>query len=287
MLEGRQLVSITAGPALEPVLLSLGRQPDCRTETGRGSFSKNWAEGPNDFRIHRLAGTACENLDLAPTSENFHFVQPLPGGRWLLVRSRADGEADYNAHVHGADGSLVASFYAGDGIADVQATDQGHCWISYFDEGVFGDLPLGGNGLVCLAQNGRPVFRFGDLADPVVRSMADCYALNVCSGKEVWLCYYTDFPMVQLIEGTIAGWWPMSVHGSHAFAVHDGRVLVVGGYDHRDSLFVGELGSSSFQELTPVDEATGPLGQFRAFGRHHLLFLATEEALRVVDLRSL
>jgi hypothetical protein len=308
VLQGRHLLNITVGPDLCPVLLSLDRQPEYRIETDHGSFSRARATSPNHFRIHHLVGHSRESLDLAPTSENYHFVQPLPGGRWLLVRSRAEGEADCNAHVHGPDGGRIASFHAGDGIEDVQVTDQGHAWVSYFDEGVFGDTSLGRNGLVSLDAGGTPVFRFGDLiglATPVIHpsglagthfgdlagsvlgSMADCYALNVCSGKEVWLCYYTDFPMVQLIEGTISGWWSMPVHGSHGFAVCGGRALLGGGYDRADSLFLGNLGASNFQELTPVSEAGQPLKRFRAFGRRHRLFLATDTALHAVDLPSL
>jgi hypothetical protein len=226
----------------------------------------------------------------------------------LLVRSRADAEADHNAHVYGPDGSPLGSFHAGDGIADVQVTEQGHAWISYFDEGVFGFTSLGRNGLVSLGPTGKAVFRFGeliglatpvvqpsgaawtrfgDLAGPVLGSMADCYALNVCSGKEVWLCYYTDFPLVQLIEGTIAGWWPMSIHGSHGFAVAGGRVLLGGSYDKKESLFLGDLDTLHFRELTLVGKAKEPLRCFRAFGRRHLLYLATKTALHAVDLRSL
>ena len=94
-------------------------------------------------------------------------------------------------------------------------------------------------------------------------------------------------PLVQLLEGTIAGWWPMPVTGSHAFAVAGGRVLLAGSYDRRDSLFLGNLDSLSFQEMTPVSEAGEPLKRFRAFGRRHLLYVATDAALHVVDLRSL
>jgi hypothetical protein len=271
VLGGRHLVNLTVGPYLGPVLLSVGRKGAARRA----------------FRVHYLVDRTWQALDLAATAEDYQFVQPLPGGRWLLIRSRACDEQDNNARVFGPDGSVVASFHAGDGIEHVQATEQGHIWIGYFDEGVFGDSTLGRNGLVCLDQDGRPVFRFGDLDDPVVGGMADCYALNVCSGKEVWTCYYTDFPLVQLLEGTLGGWWSIPVDGARGFAVVDGRVLLGGGYDSKDSLFLGDLGSSRFQEITPTDEAGKPLKRFWVFGRRHLLYLASETALHVLDLRSL
>jgi hypothetical protein len=287
VLAGRHLIHVTVGPAREPVLLSLEQPPDYRVETSHGSFSRDRAASPNRFRIHHLLDNSWYSVDLAPTTENYHFVQPLPKGRWLLVRARAAGDGDRNACAHEPDGSLAFSFHAGDGIADVQVTDQGHAWISYFDEGIFSNVALGNAGLVSLDPLGRPVFRFADLADPVVQCMADCYALNVCSGKEVWLYYYTHFPLVGLLEGTIAGCWFIPVTGSHGFAVDGGRVLLGGSYDRRDSLFLGELATLKFRRITPTDEAGNPFQRFRAFGRGRLLFLATESALHVVDLRLL
>jgi hypothetical protein len=287
VLRGRHLIHVTVGPTLDPVLLSLEKRPDYRIQRGSASFSKDRADRSNQFRIHRLVGPAWQTVALAPTNENYHFVQPLPNARWLLVRSRANGEQDHNARVYEPDGKAASSFHAGDGIADVQATEQGHIWVSFFDEGVFGGSPLGGHGLVSLDNNGRPVFRLGDLADPVRESMADCYALNVCSGKEVWLYYYTDFPLVQLLEGTVADWWPTRVYGSHGFAVADGWGLFGGSFDRQDSLFLGELAMLHFREITPTEEGGKPLKGFRPFGRRHLLYLATDSALHVVDLRSL
>ncbi len=287
VLAGRHWITVTVGPTQDPLVLSLEQQPDYRIETASASFSKDRADRPNHFRIHHLVGQSWQNLDLAPTTENYHFAQPLPNGRWLLVRSRANGARDHNARVFNPDGSPISSFHAGEGIADVQATELGHSWVSYFDEGVFSGSDLSRHGLMSLDPSGRPVFRFADLADPVVQSMADCYALNVCSGKEVWLCYYTDFPLVQLIEGTLAGWWPMPVSGSKGFVVHGGRVLMAGGYDRRESLFLGGLDTFAFREIVPTDERGNPIKRFAPFGRGHMLYLATEAGLYVVDMRLL
>jgi hypothetical protein len=110
--------------------------------------------------------------------------------------------------------------------------------------------------------------------------------LNVCSDRETWLYYYTDFPVVRLVDGKLAGSWAMPVRGSQGFAVDGERVLLGGSYDKKDSLFLGALETPEFQERTPVGEGGEPLKQFRAFGRRHGLYLTTEEALYVVDLRS-
>src|SRR5262249_48614233 len=149
ILGSRHLINVTVSPSLDLVLLSLGQPPDYRAETEHFSFPKRRAGRPNHFRIHYRAGDDWVGIDLPATDENYHAVQPLPQGRWLLVRGRAAGKRDDNAHVHAPDGTWLRSFHAGDGIADVQATERGSVWVSYFDEGVFGDTALGQSGLAC------------------------------------------------------------------------------------------------------------------------------------------
>ncbi len=281
------LVKVTVGPSLEPVLLSLDGKPDYALGTGVGRYPTKPAGGHYRFRIHYRSGDDWLSTDLPPTHEPYYFVQPLPDGQWLLVRGRAADEHDANAHVHSAEGRLLRSFHAGDAIEDVQTTERGQVWVSYFDEGVFGHTPLGTSGLACLDRRGKPLFRFTDLGpDPLVQKMADCYALNVCSDDETWLYYYTDFPLVRLVNRRIAGSWRMPIAGSRGFAVDGKRVLLGGSYKDA-SLFLGDLGSRRFAALTPVREDGKVLKSFRPFGRRHHLYLATADSLHVVDLRGL
>ena len=79
----------------------------------------------------------------------------------------------------------------------------------------------------------------------------------------------------------------MPIGGSHGFAVDGERVLLGGSYTKKESLFLGTLDTLEFQELQPLDERGNPLKQFRPLGRRHSLYLATEDALYVVDLGSL
>lgn len=79
----------------------------------------------------------------------------------------------------------------------------------------------------------------------------------------------------------------MPVAGSHGFAVDGRRVLLGGSYESKESLFLGRLDELNFEEVLPADEERQPVRNFRAFGRRHLLYLVTEGALRVVDLRTL
>jgi hypothetical protein len=289
VLDGRYLIDVAVGPSLDPVLLSLEGEPDYRRVKHGASFPKQRARQPNAFRVHYRSRTRWTSLDLPPAGENYHSVQPMPDGEWLLVRGRADDEQDNNAHVYDADGKVLRSFHAGDGIAAVQTSDNGRIWIGYFDEGVFGNTPLGRSGFACLDPHGRPLLRFTDLgADRLIQSMADCYAFNVCSDREAWLYYYTDFPLVRLVNRKLAeSWQHMPIRGANGFAVDGERVLLGGSYDHKDRLFLGPLATLKFQQFTPVDESGTPLSPFRAMGRGACLHLATVEALYRVDLGSL
>jgi hypothetical protein len=158
--------------------------------------------------------------------------------------------------------------------------------VSYFDEGVFGDTVLGRAGLAHLDGSGTVIFKFNDLAsDGTVPDIADCYALNVFCDRDVWLCYYTDFPLVQVTENKIAGLWSgLSVKGSHAFAVSGKQVLFAGSYDQRNRLFLVNLDTPKAQQLIPEDEDGNEITAFSAIGRGSKLWLRAGGGLFVVEL---
>ena len=147
----RHVITATAGPALEPIILSLGGTPDYRREDDGGpSFPKQRSSKQNDFRIHYQVEGDWRCIDLAPTVENYHAVQPLGDDEWLLIRGRSESGKDRNAHVYDRGGRLRRSFPAGDGIQEVQTTQDSKIWISFFDEGVFSNVELGQTGLICV-----------------------------------------------------------------------------------------------------------------------------------------
>jgi hypothetical protein len=88
LLGGRPLVCVTVGPSLDPGLVSLKEPADYGVETDRGSVPKKHAARPNRFRLHHQTNRKWETFDLPATAENYHEVQPLPGGHWLMVRGQ-------------------------------------------------------------------------------------------------------------------------------------------------------------------------------------------------------
>lgn len=283
----RHLVTVTAGPTGEPILLSLEQPLDYRTATAGASFTKLHADRPNAYTIHhRIAPDVVVTTALAATGENFHYVQPIGANEWLLVRGRASDAHDLNAHLYTSEGQQLASFHAGDGIQDVQVADDGSIWVSYFDEGVFGDTELGNAGLVCFSAAGEALFRYSEEASRHgLDTIADCYALNVSPGGEVWLYYYTDFPLVQLKDRRFSRQWAdLPISGAHAFAVHGPCALFTGGYGEEGYLYLVLLNSGHVQALRAFDEFGNPLQYLRAFGRGRRLFLQTESQLYVAEI---
>jgi hypothetical protein len=104
-------------------------------------------DASGEAAVVSLRGLA-ERVEVTHTGGKSVRVQPLPEHEILVVATRAnrnaDGSHDLNGRVFGADGELRREFLLGDGIADVQTTADGQVWVSYFDEGIYGNLGWGG-----------------------------------------------------------------------------------------------------------------------------------------------
>lgn len=292
---GEYLIAVSVDSSGMPIILSLEGRPNYRYQRQQkgGSFAKNKANYLNRYRIHYLAQGVCQTIILKPTYENYHFVQCLGTDKWLLVRSRAHGYSDRNAHIYSSTGEHLSSFHAGDAIQDVQVSENEYIWMSFFDE-CHRDNHIGaGSGLVCLDENGKLIFR-NDYDYGL--HIFDCYALNVASADNIWVYYYTDFLLAQISDFQIQKQWPpIPIKGSYAFAINLGyhalldggygdTALFAGNYDKRDSLFIVNLDSMEFEELIPITQSGQVLKSFRAFGRASRLFLYTKNRWSVVRL---
>lgn len=170
-----------------------------------------------------------------------HHVQPVDDGVLIAcARCRYRGkDTDKNARIYSNDGRFLRDLTLGDGIEHLQTDEAGDIWAGYFDEGVFGNYgwndPLGASGLVRWNTDGEKTFEFSPASG--LDQICDCYALNV-SGKDTWLCYYTDFPFVRIRDGQIVESWPAPIQGSNVFAVGGRHILFRGGYSDSDKFYL-------------------------------------------------
>jgi hypothetical protein len=294
---GGELVAFNVGPDGLTYLVVALKPLDYRTERPDGaSFAKTVPDGPQTYRVVALSGSQ-PVLDVVIEGERFniHDVQPLAGELLLVcARSRYRGPRDFdkNGRVYTTYGAFAREILLGDGIQTVQTTTGGMIWTSYFDEGVFGNYgwqnPIGASGLVAWDSSGNKQYEFEPTAG--LDAICDCYALNVESEENVWLYYYTEFPLVHLRHREVASVWAMPLEGSGAFSVSAGHALFRGGYNDRDTYQLFSLRRDRKPELTAEielrDETNGKLVADRVVGRADALHLVSGDRLYRFDLSA-
>jgi hypothetical protein len=120
--------------------------------------------------------------------------------------------------------------------------------------------------------------------------ICDCYALNVESDADVWLYYYTDFPLVHLRHQKVQSVWNMSIEGSSSFAISGHRVLFRGGYEDRDTYHLFALNRNGRVELLKqcqlADETGQKITAERVVGRGSSLYVLSNASVYRVDVSS-
>ncbi|HEV8067358.1 MAG TPA: hypothetical protein VGP76_06460 [Planctomycetaceae bacterium] len=295
-IRGGALVAFNVGPDGVVYLVVAFEPLDYRHSGSIGSFPKTTSAQPQTYRVVGLAGQEIL-LDVVIEREpfNIHDVQPL-GDQLLLVcvRSHYRGPDDFerNGRVYNRDGTVAGEILLGDGIKSVQTTPAGVIWTSYFDEGVFGNFgwerPIGESGLVAWSSEGQKLYEFepGETLD----SICDCYALNVETENDVWLYYYTDFPLVHLRDHKIVQSWQIPVAGSAAFAISGSHALFRGGYKDRDMCRLFDLSNdnkvTTLAKIQLETEAGDMLAVRHVIGRGDSIYFISGDSLYRVDIES-
>jgi len=184
-------------------------------------------------------------------------VEHLTDGRWLAVGRSADDIPVSHARLYDDRGIRTQpDCVVWDGIHLVQADVENRVWLGQFDEGVFGEGP--GDGLGCFDLAGHELFSFRSTWD-ILEPIAECYALNVTVDGDVWLCYYTDFPLIRLVDFKVAGVWrEFAPAGVGEFAVSYPWVLFGPGYKRSSPLRLADLSKRATRtsvEVSLVDSA--------------------------------
>ncbi len=284
LVPARHVLDVTVGPRGGVTVLSSERPLYSieRREHARGVYHVHVpAHPPHRYRLHQLVRTGVTALDLPETSDRFGMVQPLGGGRWLLVRDWDRDATRNNAYVYAPDGQRTAAFSIGWGYNQVHATGDDRLWVGFDDEGVYKYSSFGQAGAVCLDLEGQPLLRFLDIAQQNdLPTIDDCIAINVGDDDTVWLYYYGDYPLVRLINGRFDRIWrDFPVTWARGFAVSGGRALFAGSYRYPNLLFLVDLETRAVQKLLPVDQHGEGITFTGAIGRGARLYLRTEYEL--------
>ena len=115
-----------------------------------------------------------DNILTPPLKLHYPIMRWIDKDKLLIANARNDTRIDNIFILNLTTGTILGSFNGGDGIEDIEVSKEG-IWISYFDEGVFGN-GISTEGLVLFDFTGNVIFRYhSDLMDrPLI---ADCYAI--------------------------------------------------------------------------------------------------------------
>ena len=169
----------------------------------------------------------------------FPKVAPFPDGRLLiadLISPFREGQAPgKNAVVLNSDLEPVNSFHIGSSIEDIQIDQSSRIWVSFFDEGVFGNHGwgygeknrLGAGGLICLSVTGELLWEHNSPKSSEL--IDDCYALNV-TGTQANFYFYSAFKLGQNSALGVSEYYDIPLSGCHAFALDGSRFVFSGEY---------------------------------------------------------
>lgn len=280
--DGGEVIAFGVGWDGFPYIVTALAPLDYRTSNSAGAgFPKIHPDGPQSYRIYRGDPGAASPVTTVEQEEfNIHQVQPMGHEGMLLISCRCqyreDG-ADENGRLYHIDGGFLHGITLGDGIQDVAVTRDGLIWTSYFDEGVFGNFgwsePLGSSGLVAWRPDGTVAYTYEPKDD--LDRVCDCYAMNV-DRNDVWIYYYTEFPLVLIRNGVVEAHWQIPVSGADAFAISRNHALFRGGYKDRESYHLLELTQPEAREKLRFqlrDRQGDAIKAGRVAGRGDALFL--------------
>jgi hypothetical protein len=258
-----------------PLLLVEEGKPPYPTQDTRVEAQLAWLNSaPKARHLIHWEGTSQRVLTFDKSDRPLvSHIQPFGEG-W--VSSEGD--------IYDGAGRLLRTLDLGYASNDMQTTPNGHIWVSYSDEGVFGH-GIGVHGVVCFDSNGQPIFKYSEFADRnQLPGIADCYAMNVVSDDEVWLSYYTDFPLVSVRNFRLDRIWNAFGCMDRSFALVGESVVFPKCYtrnEGKSQLLRRTLSDLARSEpLDAVDEIGGPLaGIFTTAARGPHFCLLTKTAL--------
>lgn len=211
----------------------------------------------------------------------FPIIRWVGNDHILVADSRIDSSKS-NAWVYRCDGSLRASFCAGDGINDIVA-DEKTVVFTYFDEGVFGNIPPSHEGVAVFTPDGKLLFGYQSFFGDAAVDVADCYCACRGEADEILFVPYTDFPLVRLntsnktqkIENL-----PDALFGAGSLVVGANSIFFYGPYGQRNAIF--EYKSGGIASL--IDSHPGPLrglrnGRFINVGEHGYTIVYAAESV--------
>lgn len=285
---GFTLCATQVSLAGEALFLFSNGPGNSETQKGCGSSS--------DFKLVIAGEQQCQ-VNIPPLDLSFPMVDIFSDGSIVIVGGRCQWrdkeDFDLNGVIVDPQTRMTSRFLVGDGVQDIGVDGDDRIWVSYFDEGIYGNFgwgcpghpePVGQSGLNCFERTGNIVWRFASDA----RFINDCYALNV-TAHETRFYYYSDFELGTVSKGFDVKFQKTGIAGSHAFAIFDDTALFTAQYrEPQDIVTLVRMNTINkalkYRFRAPSGAA---LSQGRFIGRGHMLYYITASDWYRLDIRLL
>jgi len=211
------------------------------------SFAKTKMPSNKTFKLIVQGKHTNQEITIDKINFTYPLVDLLADGRVVIVGARTQWRSkddyDLNGLIFNPSSGERIEFLAGDGIENLSVDSKSRIFISYFDEGVFGNNGWGGpgpvgpgaGGLCCFDDKGDIEWQFNSV-DGTGEFISDCYALNVC-GVHAYIYYYTDFSLCEIDPEFSTKYWNPNLSGCRNFAIDKNLVVFSGQYDDPSTKF--------------------------------------------------
>lgn len=223
---------------------------------GIGIFPKSRSASDLAFSLVVQSDAGADTISLPATNITFPHVDLFSDGGCALVGARSSWRSKNDFDLNGAlierESKDAKSVCFGDGIENVGIDGKDRIWISYFDEGVFGNFGwshpgptgLGAGGINCFDRTGELLWQHN--REDATEHVDDCYAMNV-SPLGVWFYFYTAFKVARVKEDFSVEYFDTPISGSHSFVTDGHRFVFSSQYRepattlHATNLYKGKL----------------------------------------------
>jgi hypothetical protein len=159
----------------------------------------------------------------------------------LVVDTRYRGAP--NAWIYDLNGDLIKAFPCGDGVADVVVLDDTIA-VTYFDEGVFSNVPPSHEGIAFFDHQGRLIAGYQSMFTSEAVVIYDCYCACRVDDHTMAFSPYDAFPLVTLnprAQRQIVRNLPRALQGAGAISIRDETVFLFSPRESKGVLFAWEL----------------------------------------------
>lgn len=207
-------------------------------------------------------------------SFNFPIIRQLTRDTFLVAGIRVFNNSE-SCVIYDMQGNIITSFYAGDGIEDIEVLGD-KIVITYFDEGVDGADGPNTEGLIVFDFLGNILLKYNSKHNDQI--IMDCYCICKHGTDRIIFFPFNDFPFIDLNINTGEEKryaTPELVAGSSAITSLGDRIIFHSPYDDKGGLYEWQRGEKEAKKIGSYNVVLRglPNGRFLATGERGFTIL--------------